>query len=81
MKGPGKPPVSVMPLEGVEAFNKFCFGKSVPIDRLALNERQKIVYKFTSLGLAPAQVAQRMNIPVQGVYDEISKIKHQGYIF
>jgi len=81
MKGPGKPPASIMTLEGIDAFNKFCYGRMVPIERPTLNKRQQIVYRFTALGWPPAQVAEKLKIPIQGVYDEISKIKHQGYVF
>jgi len=66
-----------------EYYHQFCFRgarlRHTDLGRRPLTEQQNKIYNMARIGWEPAQIANRLSIPVASVYDGLHKIEFNGW--
>ena len=63
------------------AFFIFCFpdANHSKAQKRPLTAQQEKIYNLASNGWKAKQIAKRLDMPLAGVYDSMSKMKHNGW--
>ena len=71
-------------MDDKEAYHSFCFKGALShegLGRRPLTEQQMKVYNLARVGWKPANIAERVDVPLASVYDALHSIQHKGWTY